>query len=109
MMKHHLRKTLSWIILVLIFVLIIVLVIPLTRNNFTSKPSGKECIQDSDCPAYRCPGIRASCVDGFCKPVNLNGEVTRCVDLQHPVCGNGICEGSERNGSCRVDCQNISA
>lgn len=104
-MKHRFRRPLSWVILVFIVFLIIILVVPLTqRNNSVSEPSGDECVVDSDCPAYRCPGVRAACISGYCKPVDLKGDVTRCVDLQNPVCGNGICEGSERDGGCPSDC-----
>lgn len=103
-MRHHLRKPLAWVILVLIFVLIIILFVPLGKNNSAKKPQVNECVVDADCPQYRCPSVRPSCIDGFCKPVDLKGEVTRCIDLQRPVCGNNVCEGTERNGSCPVDC-----
>ncbi|MEM4266788.1 MAG: hypothetical protein QW404_01905, partial [Candidatus Nanoarchaeia archaeon] len=83
---------------------IVLLFVPLTKNNSKQEHSGTECLDDSDCPQYRCPGVRAMCIDGFCKPVDLKGEVTRCIDLQNPVCGNYVCEGSEREGSCPADC-----
>jgi hypothetical protein len=103
-MKHRIRHPLSWFILILIFILVIILVIPLFKENKVEVPSGSECSVDDDCPVYRCPGVRSACIDGFCRPVNIKGEVTRCVDLQHTICGNGVCEGDERNGSCPVDC-----
>ncbi|MFH1210295.1 MAG: hypothetical protein V1645_00080 [archaeon] len=105
-MKHHLRRPISWVIIGLIVVLVVILIIPLTtRNEIPPGPGvGSECVADSDCPAYRCPGVKAACIGGFCKPVDLKGEVTRCIDLRNPVCGNGVCEGDEKDGSCPRDC-----
>jgi len=87
-------------------VLVVVLfVIPSSNKNGSPKTIlVNECVVDADCPQYRCPGVLASCISGFCKPVDIKGEVTRCIDLKNPVCGNSVCEGPERNGSCPVDC-----
>ncbi len=104
-MRHHLRHTLSWIIISLIIVFIVILIIPSSKDITDTNPVGNECVFDSDCPKYRCPNVRASCIEGFCKPIDIdNGEVTRCIDLKNPVCGNGVCEGGEKNGSCSQDC-----
>ena len=102
-MKHHLRRPLFWVLLVIPVVVLMIIFIPHTKDAAITPSDENECTFDSDCPVYRCPGVRASCVNGFCKPIDLKGEVTRCIDLKNPVCGNGVCEGNESD-SCPNDC-----
>lgn len=40
----------------------------------------EECKTDSDCPQYRCPGVRSICVGGECKVVDSNGAPARCAE-----------------------------
>lgn len=65
---------------------------------------GEECIEDSECQQPRCPGIKALCENGYCILRKISPTTTKCFDLKVPVCGNGVCEGDEKEGRCVEDC-----